>query len=563
MEFIKNFFIALDIFKCPINLFFLSKQKISTPMNIALSLLTYLLLIVLFLNSDYFNKKNPQISDQILDGGQTSIPLNNDTYGVYFTFYDYNDNYHSTLDPSCMQIEIWQIFYSSLSQKNINIEKVPLESCLINNSSAFCLKSNWNVFLNVSKDMWNGDYSFFQVKIKYCNNQTSGNTCKPTATIEKYLDGMYFSINFLEYNFDMKSFEQPVTRTYSNKEWILNKNIYQAYAYSLMQVELYEDESSLYNQNEVIFGSYLQEDPRTYFNFYSNANINNGAFNETLFDLEIYPSRNKRELIRKYQKLTEVISSLGGMATALQFLFGIIADFSIKMMLLTMITKNLYMSKNMPTYSSLDGSNMKRNKSQKDKIGEENKIHQINDSTSFQVLSRRNMKDIELELKLNPETNEKFKAPPPADFNIQVDANQRKAIENDINLQKSQIDEQISKLTKFDFAKYKIRKLFRCKLNKKDQFIEKSEKRFQNDFDFGVILKKLMDLGKLKMALLNEKQRRIFNSIQNFDECLIANDLLQDSGFLKVINRKERDALDNSLIDQRLSKLYNLCCHNN
>ena len=127
-------------------------------------------------------------------------------------------------------------------------------------------------------------------------------------------------------------------------------------------------------------------------------------------------------------------------------------------------------------------------------------------------------------------------------------------------MQKSQIkiEEQIPNLTKFDLFKYNILKLFRCKLNKKYQFIEKSERRFQNDFDFAVILKKLMDLGKLKMVILNEKQRRIFNSIQNFDD-----ELLQDSSFLKDIKRKEKNDLDNSLIDQRLCKLYDLCCHNN
>jgi len=555
MEFIKNFFIALDIFKCPINLFFLSKQKISTTINIILSLLIYSLLIVFFLNSDYFNKKNPQISDQILDGGQTSIPLNNDNYGVYFTFYDYNNNYYSALDPSCVHLEIWQIFYSSLSQKNINIEKVPLESCLIDNSSAFCLKNNWNVFLNVSNDMWNGDYSYFQFQIKYCNNQTSGMTCKPTAIIEQYLDGMYFSINFLEYNFDMKSLEQPVTRTYSYRKWILNQDIYQSYAYSLMRVELYQDESSVYNEDEVIFGSYLQEDPRTYSNFYSNANINNGTFNETLFDLEIYPSRNKRELIRKYQKLTDVISSLGGLATALQFFFGIIANFSIKIMLLKMITKNLYFTKKMPIKFSMDAKNIKIDKSQKDIIEDENKIHQINESTYFQAITGRNIKDVEFELQLNPEKNEKLKPPPPLDLNMKVDENQNILIENE---KKSQMDEQMPNLSKCDFVKYHFRKLFRCKFNKKDQLIERSEQRFQKDFDFAVILRKLMNLGKLQLIIFNEKQRRIFNSIENFDEdSLNTNNLLQSSILLKNIKIKEK--LENYSIDKRLEKLYDLC----
>ena len=557
MEFINNFLTAIDIFKCPMNLFFLSKQKISTPVNAVLSLLIYSLVIVFFLNSDYWNKKNPQISDQILDSGQTSFPINNGNYGVYFSFYDSNENFYSSLDPSCIQIEVWQSFYSSFSDDVIHQENFSLENCLIDDSSAFCLKSNWNVFLNIGKDMWNGNYSYFQFNIKYCNNETSGIVCSPLEKIKQYLDGMLFSINFLEYNFDMKSLENPVTKTYNYKEWILNQDVYQYYAYSLMQVELYEDESSFYNKNEVIFGTYLQEDPKTYFQFYNNYNGNNAAFNETLFNLEIYPSRNKREIIRKYQKLTEAISSLGGMATSLRFLFGILADFSIKMVMLKMITLNLYIRKKRQIKFNVDITNYEKNKSGKDSIEDENKIHQINDSNSFRAIYGRNIKDIELELQRDPEKNE---APPPLhiDLKLRADENKTNMIENEINLQKNQDDEEITSLAKCDFVKYVFRKLFRCKLNKNDLFIERSGERFQNDFDFVDILRKLMDLGKLKLILFNEKQREMFNSIENFNESSNANKLIEDRILLKDVKKRENDVLETSLIYKRLGKLYDL-----
>ena len=203
----------------------------------------------------------------------------------------------------------------------------------------------------------------------------------------------------------------------------------------------------------------------------------------------------------------------------------------------------------------MDAKNIKIDKSQKDIIEDENKIHQINESTYFQAITGRNIKDVEFELQLNPEKNEKLKPPPPLDLNMKVDENQNILIENE---KKSQMDEQMPNLSKCDFVKYHFRKLFRCKFNKKDQLIERSEQRFQKDFDFAVILRKLMNLGKLQLIIFNEKQRRIFNSIENFDEdSLNTNNLLQSSILLKNIKIKEK--LENYSIDKRLEKLYDLC----
>ena len=104
---------ALDIFKTPMNLFFLSNQKISTPLNAFLSVIIYILLFIFFLNSDFLKKNNPKISEQILDNGQASITLNNENYGIYFTFSDENGQYFSKIDPSFIKIELWQKFYFS------------------------------------------------------------------------------------------------------------------------------------------------------------------------------------------------------------------------------------------------------------------------------------------------------------------------------------------------------------------------------------------------------------------------------------------------------------------
>ena len=141
-----------------------------------------------------------------------------------------------------------------------------LESCTKLNKSAFCPVKDWNVTLNVSTNMWHGDYSYFQFKIRFCNNQTDGG-CQTTEKVKKYLDGKYFYVNFLEYNFDMRNFANPVTKTENYKMWALNQNFYQSFAYELMKVDLSED-NQFYDEDNVIFGSFLHEDQKTYYYFY-------------------------------------------------------------------------------------------------------------------------------------------------------------------------------------------------------------------------------------------------------------------------------------------------------
>ena len=122
MEYVKNGH-TLDLFKSPMNLFFLTNQKISTPFNTLLSVVIYILLLVFFLNSDFLKKNNPKISDQILDNDQASIMLNNNNYGVYFTFCDENGQYFSEIDPTLIKIELWQKFYLSSNNKFVNLKK--------------------------------------------------------------------------------------------------------------------------------------------------------------------------------------------------------------------------------------------------------------------------------------------------------------------------------------------------------------------------------------------------------------------------------------------------------
>ena len=72
-----------------------------------------------------------------------------------------------------------------------------------------------------------------------------------------------------------------------------------------------------------------------------------------------------------------------------------------------------------------------------------------------------------------------------------------------------------------------------------------------------------MDLEKLKLVLLDLRQRNIFDAIQIFDHSLLTeNQLLKDQSLInspKGRNGRRKRTAEASCIDKRLAELYNLC----
>ena len=65
----------------------------------------------------------------------------------------------------------------------------------------------------------------------------------------------------------------------------------------------------------------------------------------------------------------------------------------------------------------------------------------------------------------------------------------------------------------FDYLKMNIKFVFRMPLNEKEKLFLKGSKVYDNELDIVHILKKLQEFEKLKIILLNEEQRILFNLI--------------------------------------------------
>lgn len=519
MEFVKKIFIPFDTFRTPINLFFISREKISTTTNIILSFLIYAILFASFIKSDFWMKKSPKISDQIIDSGPTSILLNREKFGFNFFLADDFD-YYTSIDPSYFNVKVLQVYYIE-KDDDFYKKEIPFDNCKVPNYQGdkyydygFCLSNDPDIFLNVSDRMWDSDYAYLVITLNYCRNETNSSIiCQPLTKIRDFLDGKSFTIIYNDYSFNMRDLDHPVSTDYVNsKPYVINKDFYQFYSYEIGEVEIYEDQNSIIETGDVLFGRFIREDPKSHFTFYNKEMDDNTTNSETLLKIAIYPSRNKREIIRKYQKLTEALSSLGGLLTILKFLMGFVAKFSIESETIKLIFENLLPKKNFLNLKKKEimefssSQNRKLSENKDDTIACEKK--NINfQNMSFSIdMKQRNRKDMNMESDFILAEKIKEKEKIPQKIEIINTANETNQLKKSWTFEKSSIKRKNTKLSHWEILKFKIKKLIKINFNPKELLIEDSLKFYQKEFDLAYILKKLISLKSLKMNVFKGKE---------------------------------------------------------
>ena len=525
MEFLNNYFAFIDLFQCPITLLFNSKARISTPASKMLSLLIYLVLLGFFLQSDMWNRKNPKISDQMVSNTLTRILLDQSNFQIVLTLQDGNGNFIE-FDPSYLSIEVANYFETSDTESTMNISMEPCKNNYFadvksNNSlcpGCLCMANDSIININMTQNSWVGDYSFLKIVVRMCSNSTSvNNSCRPMEEIWEFVNEKYFSLSFQEYFFDMNNYAHPAKVNYqTTKEAYLIRNFYQYSSLSLMEVQLSEDNNYLYEE-EVSLNSYFQQDPSQYFsnfNFRSDEEIIEKNIT-SLLEFRISPSLNKREIKRKYQKITEVFSLLGGLATFLRHFGGIVANFFYTFSILQTISENNILKGKKK--EKVDRKiQLKRQESNYGIINEEKpkiNLHISNFSNSVEMLTRH-QKDLEMESKSNDSQNrnvtsgssgkrQKKKPPEIEIFELENIPREKKSTNKRFVF---------STITFANYVKYLAFKAFKISYNEKCKNVERIVKDYEEEFDVFFFIKHIWEFKKkLKYAWV-EEQKTLINS---------------------------------------------------
>lgn len=356
-----------------------------------------------------------------------------------------------------------------------------------------------------------------RIALRFCSNETFDHKCKSVDEIKEYVDRKTFRVDFSEYRIDMLNYYHPTNVEKQNtKDFFINKNMSQTFITSFLQIDLYNNENLFFDSKELIQTIY-QIDNIPIYTFYEWSDDQERLqIDDSFFKFLIYPNPNKREIVRKYMTLLEAFSSLGGLASFLNFFAIFISKFTIKAKIIKKISKNFAEKPLNPKNSEI------YNEKPDYSVSLEHNPLRINEA-SFQnciEMSMRNQKDLNIENNFysqkNINSNKEENALPLKEKDFEKKQKDEKQV-IEVNLEPIQKKQSNKiKITLWDYIKYNFRKILRIRLSLKDLIIEETQEYFLKNFEVDNLLQKLLDIEKLKCLIMDKSQLEIFESIKSF-----------------------------------------------
>lgn len=399
------------------------------------------------------NKNNPKVLQQTLQLSERfPINLKNEKFSLAFGVTD--DFAIFPLDPSIFSFAVKDIRLSNMQITEEN--DVAFEKCEENHFPGFsenfqslglfnlsCLSNNNNVSL---KGYWDeNEIQYLSISLFICKNNTKNSICQSQVSINEFFQLKYFEIYLIQNNFDMNDYDSPVSSKISTYYFGIELG-------KRTQVSNYIKKARILSDKNIIFSNYEEINSYVY---ETDAAIYQKSENQ-LFTLELYSSGNILVFQRNYQKLYDLIASLGGILNPLMiicsFIVSFISDWSINEMILM-------------------------------------KLYSVKD------LKNKKIKQIKANLKMK----------------------ERKLSNNNEKKLFTQANEQnFFYFTLYEKIKFMIKP--KCFFNKREKNYESLLKKSEKKLDLFEILLKIDRIHRFKYILFNENQKKILDALSK--KCL-------------------------------------------
>ncbi len=346
-------YLDFDIYSQRISFFYKNKEKIGSTFGFILTVFYAIVSIIIFLI--YFIKtiKREEITASdttIYPNRIPSIDINKNSFNLAFGLI------HPTklirfIDERIYYPEV--LFIEKISQngqvietnkKNLIVEKCRnsyfgenyqnlFEKNELNNS--YCLKDyNLTLFGGIQNDK----ISYFQIKIFPCINSTQNNNhCRPQKEIDEFLSGS-FSILAKDIGLDPFNYTFPTVPTLQDLLIRINKSIKKELIIYYGITEIETDIGLFMNKiKKEFYLKYIKGDNNFFFfdneQYYSGKEI---ISTEIRLDDVIYLHK------RKYTKMSQVFSAIGGYMQVLSTLFSLIILLTKKISIEKKLLNNLF-----------------------------------------------------------------------------------------------------------------------------------------------------------------------------------------------------------------------------
>lgn len=334
-------FRSLDIFKAPFLLRINGKEKISTFMGFIFSLGIISFLVIFFFNSDVFYHQRPTIIDQELFlQKKIKIDFNGENFGLVAALVDDPGNVY--YDETIFSIKITQYVLNCSTHEVLDQDEKSVHFCDQNDypddPSILDTYGLWNYSCPSNKSFavyggWDESMiNHFYVTISLCDNKTKNNTCKPLNQIQEFMADKYASISYKDSSYDLNNYENPVQNSYKNLWWTLSADVRKTATLFWKKVNINTDDGFVFRHISTT-GSFQLDEKSL------DVDLN---YNQFIFQAEFYSSPKKEVAVRTYQKIQEVIASIGGLLSLFVSIGFILNGPQTRLNVIKTIMNNLY-----------------------------------------------------------------------------------------------------------------------------------------------------------------------------------------------------------------------------
>lgn len=478
----QSIFYLFDLFKTSINLRIHGKSAVSTNFGFFLTLCILFILALVGSQNDLFSRGSPRllISNTPLE----TAPFVNFNKKVIAVGVEFDGNMSGFIDPTIFQIKINNYALQSLKNGTgfeIQNEDKSFHICTesdfagkevfknIGLSNHFCVDDN-NFALE-------GNYgesliSYGSARLLLCNNQTSNFTCKSFDEMKDTLNGMSFNVYYMNTMFQSGDHENPlkyeVVNEYKTIDILFRKDI-----------ELYFQKISVYSDDGMLFKNISIYEDLIY--DYQRVDINSvdeNDFESPRVCFYFFSMKKRQSISRVYEKLTDVLASLGGISNALFVMGSILVSVDHRFFLRKIVVNSLY---------NIKSSNKNKRPNHLPDFTKKNK--EIGNDFETSKLNQ-NKRNIIRKILVNI-------------LSFFSRGNPQRQIKNYDNFHRGF-------WSYFLFLVKSSIPFFNKKLNLGEKIMEKAEELFENELDLVEILKRLQQIEKLKKILLDDKQMHLF-----------------------------------------------------
>jgi hypothetical protein len=554
MSLITNWISGIDIVGHELKFTYKGHRNYKTVIGGTLSLVIFLLSLagLLYFGSEIYLKNNPLIiSGSIFNEFPSNTSLNSNNFPFYVAVQDPTDGLKYFKDDTVytMKARIYKriVTKNQNNTQTITIERpwISLETCNLTKHfpgmeevfsqteyhKAYCL-SDQNLFMKgdfVNKEFYEIIFYLFP-----CANSTSNFSCKNQSYIDSKIGASYVDFHYGYYFYNPKNYTTPLKREKLNYFTTITNQGQKKVATYLKKIN-YTTDTGLLTQS-FRTDTYTQLD-----NIREILNPITPKKGDYIFSMDVRLSFTEDTNIRSYMKLQSLLAIMGGLFNGL-----IISAFYINEMLF----RHIYWIDIINENFRIPFENLEENS--------------IDLKTKLNILKRNNNKSTRFQI-----TSQKI-APKPditsndMSFKKESDSKTYHQIK-DFNILKEKYEKCHSgkklHFSNFEFCTQLICCCSSKNYTKKKVMLQIGKRYIKEILDINVILKKQMELDKLKYIVLDWSEIIVFNSLPYPNLRNFAEDQVKDTFF--TINTKYDSetlikVLENYKSDDRNSKILKL-----